>query len=149
MSVPNVNLSDISMVDVSDMRDRQEALMLDPGSLDPSYEYRFVQVRQENVLAKKLRGYQLVSRERDGVKVLVDAQEGDVDDTIKRGDTVLMKIKRNSLQTRRDYSAQIGRMRIDHSAQRFKEKAAAARLPSGDRVRVFDDFSSRREPGDE
>lgn len=135
-------------VDVVDMRDRQDALGLDLSTMEDGYRYRWCQIRSENMTSKKLRGYEMVHRSRDKVRPIFDVEEGEVGDTIRRGDTVLMKIRDHRLARNRLYNEQIGRLRIKNSSQRFKDKAAQSRTASGEPIRVFEQDRLRQEPGE-
>lgn len=135
-------------VDVVDMRDRQDALALNENTMEPGYRYRWCQIRPENMTNKRLKGYEVVLRSRDSVRPIYDVEEGEAGDMIRRGDTVLMKIRDHRLQRNRDYREQIGRLRIRNSNQRFLDKAAQSRTASGEPIRVFEQDRLRGEPGE-
>lgn len=135
-------------IDVVDMRDRQDALGLDPSTMEAGYRYRWCQIRPENMTSKKLRGYEMVRRSEDRVRPIFDVEEGEAGDVVRRGDTVLMKIRDHRLTRNRAYNEQIGRLRIKNSNQRFLDKAAQSRTASGEPIRVFEQDRLRMEPGE-
>lgn len=140
-------MSDGMVVYTEDRVDAEEALLLDPDSLDSSKYYRWVQSRPQNIAKKKAMGFQLVSKKSSGVKSLVDL-ERTVDDTIRFSDSVLMCCPKDRYLRRRSQKQTVIRDRLEATSQRFKEKVDRA-AASGLNVKFTDSITDRGEMEDD
>lgn len=141
-------MSDIQVdVYTEDRIDPEEAVLLDPSSLDPNYYYRWVQVRPQSIARKKAAGFSLVSRKTSGVKPVVEL-ERTADDTIRFADMVLMSCPKDRYLARRAAKSSIVRDRLEATSQRFKEKVEVASR-SGLDVKITEKFQDKGETEDD
>lgn len=132
---------------VEDRVNEEEALLIDPDSLDPDRYYRWVQVRPQNVARKKAQGFELVSRKNSKVRPLVELEKT-ADDTIRFADSVLMSCPKGRYLARRQGKQTVVRDRLEATSQRFMEKVDRAKGQGLD-VRVTEKFQDKGEEEDE
>jgi hypothetical protein len=109
-------------VDVVERVDAQDAMTLDPETLDPKMHYRFCHPR---VLGRRRsEGYEPVKRSETGVRLLNDP-EGyqSADDLVHFGHLVLMMCAKSTFSERRKRGRQVTEARLNSSEKQFAEKA--------------------------
>lgn len=132
---------------VEDRVDEEEALLLDPKSLDPDTYYRWVQLRPQNIARKKAQGFQITSRTKSGVKPLVELEKT-ADDSIRFADSVLMSCPKSKYLSRRQAKKQVVQARLEATSQRFREKVEQARS-QGLPVEITEKIQDKGEMEDE
>lgn len=132
---------------VSDRSDAEEALILDPASLNPNLHYRFVQDRPNNVAKKKANGYRMVSRSKDGVKTLIQLEKT-ADDTIRHADMVLMCTTKAHYEKRRGNRRRLVHDRLEATHEQFKQRVRDAQR-QGVKVKLVDEYDDSGPPDKE
>lgn len=125
ISLPRLTQRPIEAAQVEERTDSEEALMLDPRSLDKEYHYRWVHTRPQRQTRMLAKGYTYVDKEEDGVIPLVE-QPGAGDSKIYNGDTVLMKIPKGRHLAGRKRIAETTRARLAAPVASFRKKAEGA-----------------------
>jgi len=110
-------------------RDVESMLELDPETLNPNMNYRFVKDEPLNISRKRMKGYRPVLKEDNGVKTLVEADDQG-DGLIRVGDTILMACPKGAFK-RRQKEARVraaGKLRIPKKKVKDLAKANKVRI---------------------
>jgi len=119
--------------EVEIMADSQEALLLDPSTLDKTKHYRWVQ--PHFVAKRRAQGYEVVLRSVHKVKMLTDSLDLDTpEDQIKYNDCILMMCPLGYFRERRKRNKQLTDLRLTGPEERFKSQArkSGVRTLTGD-----------------
>lgn len=119
---------------VEGLSDLDATAIIDPESLDPEYNYRFVQKRPQRLARVKMKGYEPV--DRDEVELLTDQLGGAEEEKIIHGDVILMKAPKDLVARRRKEVKELNERRIRAPEGSFRKKAASTRV-GGLPVRVI------------
>lgn len=108
--------------------------LIDVDTLDTkTYYYRLVQDRPQNMARKRVKGYEPVLAEEEGVKLLTG--EVSADGLIRDGDTVLMRIPKARRLAGRKKLAKFTEDRLSAPVQNFVKKTKGAG-PGGVDIKV-------------
>lgn len=113
--------SKLPVVEVTDRRDNEAVLGLDPETMDPNKHYRWVNATPQRVARHKMRGYRLVTRE-DGVIPIIPVDDAG-DSSVRVGDMVLMQCDVDAFNARRQLAEQKAIQRTRNTAAEVKAKA--------------------------
>jgi len=118
---PEARGSDLPAVNVSDLRDREEVLGLDPDTIEPGTHYRWVNSSPQRIARHKMRGYRLVKKE-DGVLPIIPVDDAS-DGTIRAGDMVLMACSEEAYRGRRQLAEDTAAFRTRQSGKDVRKSA--------------------------
>ena len=123
-------------VEVQSRLDPEDLQGNDPESLDPSRYYRWAHERSVRQQRLRSRGIKPVSREEDGVRLLVDNEQGAAEDLIRNVDLILVSCPKDLHEERRKALSRATHARVKKPEGSFRKKARSA-LTGG--VKVVDD----------
>ncbi len=108
--------------EVYSREDPQDAMALEPSTIDVNKHYRFCHPR--NLARRKSQGYEVVLRSESGVRLLnEDDSVTTADDLVRVGDLVLMACEKKRFNQRRQQIAKLARDRLGSSEQNFEARA--------------------------
>lgn len=110
---------------------------LDPKTLDPKFEYRWVHKSGLKIARQRARGYVIVDPVEEKITNLVGESPEAADNTYTIGDVVLMKIKKLEHRARRHGQKKRTDKRLKGPVRKFRKDAAGKRTRSGERVEVI------------
>lgn len=112
----------MARVEVVSNEDSQDALALDPETLEGGMHYRFC--RPSNIAKRKAQGYTMVLRSETGVKLLnEETSVQSVDDLVRVGNLVLMSCAEERFKQRRNKTTQLSRNRLVSAERAFEQRA--------------------------
>jgi hypothetical protein len=117
-------------VDVFDRSDPED-IDLDPETMEEGRHYFYGQERKARQAALHKKGYRVESRSEHGVRRLTDSmagQQGETEDVIRNGDTILMSCPTDVWEEREERKARLTRARMNVPEASFRKKARQSGL---------------------
>jgi hypothetical protein len=107
---------------VTENRDVNSLLELDPDTLDATRHYRWIRESPLNVGKAKMKGYTLVNA-ADGVKTMTGFTDDTGDGLMRIGDVILMSCPLDAWRARKRASLNFANARLSAPAKQFKKNA--------------------------
>lgn len=141
----NKQAKEAPQIEVTD-RELGTLVELDPATLDPKFQYRWVHKTPLKVSRHKAKGYVLVdpAEEEDIKNVVGDSPEAE-DGTYTIGDVVLMKIDKTHYKARRHAVKRKADQRLKGPSKKFKRDTKAAAARRGVDIEVITDKEPKEE----
>lgn len=115
---------------------------LDSASLDPNFQYRWVNRAPQKVARAKARGYIVVDPSKEEIKNLVGESPEASDGTYTIGDVILMKLLKSDFRARKKAVKRKTDKRLKSPVRRFRRAAREGGLREGRDIEVI----SKKDP---